>query len=91
MAGVADFAVFDEPYRLSGTIARMDYPDLKEYSVAWTRVCGKGQVYYFSLAHTEEAFETAGFRLLLANSVEWARDVIGLASKASQSKDEQGL
>lgn len=35
---------------------------------------GEG-VYYLSLSHTEEAFETDGFRVFLMNDVEWAARV----------------
>lgn len=75
-AGVGDFTVFDEPYQVEcdgvAVLARMDHPDLEEYPVAWTKRYGKGRVYYLSLGHTEEAFETDGFRSLLVNGVEWA-------------------
>lgn len=75
-ASVGGFTVFDEPYQVEcddvDVLARMDHPDLEEYPVAWTNSYGEGRVYYLSLGHTEEVFETDGFRSLLVNGVEWA-------------------
>lgn len=76
-ANVGDFTVFDEPYQVEcdddvDVLARMDHPDLEAYPMAWTKRYGEGRVYYLSLGHTEEVFETDGFRSLLVNGVEWA-------------------
>jgi type 1 glutamine amidotransferase len=74
--GVADFSVFDEPYRLDvddgvTVLARMDHPDLDDYPVVWTND-SRGRVAYVSLGHTDEAFEHEAVRRLLRNAVDWA-------------------
>jgi uncharacterized protein len=75
-AEIENFTVFDEPYQVEyedvHVLARMEHPDLDEYPVAWTKPYGKGRVFYLSLGHTEEAFDTDGFRALLRNGIEWA-------------------
>ncbi|MFB6075167.1 MAG: ThuA domain-containing protein [Haloarculaceae archaeon] len=76
--GVDDFRVFDEPYQVTAdddvaVLARMAHPDLEEYPVVWTNPAA-GRVAYVSLGHTEDAFETEGFRRLLRNAVAWAAE-----------------
>jgi hypothetical protein len=76
-ANVDDFTVFDEPYQVEcdddvRVLAQMDHPDLDEYPVAWTKSFGEGRVFYLSLGHTEDVFQTEGFRSLLHNGIDWA-------------------
>ena len=77
--GVEDFSVYDEPYQVEydedvRVLARMDHPDLEAYPVAWTKPYGDGRVYYLSLGHTAEAFDSDEFRTLLRNGIDWAAD-----------------
>lgn len=80
--GVADFSVYDEPYRVEHdaarvtVLARMDHPDpgMDDYPVAWTREVGDGRVCYASLGHTTDAFEHEQYRRLLRNAIEWVAD-----------------
>jgi type 1 glutamine amidotransferase len=78
-AGVADFEVYDEPYELRmepdagiHLLADMEHPDMDGMPVAWTRREGDGRVFYCSLGHTDEAFETEAFQRLLTQGVHWA-------------------
>ena len=78
-AGMSDFELYDEPYQVDwdedvSVHGRMDHQDLDDYPVLWTKSHGDGRVCYLSLGHTQEAFETEGFRDLLRNAVEWAAD-----------------
>ncbi|WP_247002369.1 ThuA domain-containing protein [Halosolutus gelatinilyticus] len=75
-AGVDDFEVFDEPYRVAvdeevTVLAEMDHPDLRSYPVAWVRLNGDGRVCYVSLGHTDESLRHDGTRRLLRNAVSW--------------------
>ena len=77
--GVDAFEVYDEPYQVEwddhvAVLARMDHPDLDDYPVVWENPAPAGRVCYLSLGHTDEAFETDGFRRLLRNAVGWAAD-----------------
>lgn len=77
-AGVSEFSVFDEPYQVETddhltVLARMDHPDLTDYPVAWVNP-DYDRVAYVSLGHTDEAFETDGFRAMLRNAVAWAAE-----------------
>lgn len=79
-AGVDDFEVYDEPYQVDwnddvAVHARMNHPDLDDYPVLWTKPYGSGRVCYLSLGHTDDAFESNGFRDLLRNAVEWTAAV----------------
>lgn len=75
-AGVEDFTVFDEPYRVDVSdditvLARMDHPDLDAYPIVWVREHGEGRVCYISIGHTEEVLETTETRQLIRNALAW--------------------
>jgi type 1 glutamine amidotransferase len=77
--GVTDFEVYDEPYELRmepeadiHLLAEMEHPDMDGMPVAWTRSEGAGRVFYCSLGHTDEAFESEAFQRLLTQGVRWA-------------------
>ncbi|MFH5801415.1 ThuA domain-containing protein [Haladaptatus sp. CMAA 1911] len=76
-ADVEDFVTFDEPYQVEydddvRVIATMDHPDLEAYPVAWVKTYGEGRVFYLSLGHTDDVFDSDPFETILSNGIEWA-------------------
>jgi type 1 glutamine amidotransferase len=71
-----DFTVFDEPYNLRwnddvNVLARMDHSELGDVPVVWTRTEGDGRVCYYSLGHTNSAFEQQSFQQLVTRAIRW--------------------
>lgn len=77
--GLADYTVFDEPYRFGWdrvdevhVLAKLRHREMGEVPVAWTKPYGDGRVFYVSTGHTNEACENRTFQSLVARGVEWA-------------------
>ncbi|MFW6437025.1 MAG: ThuA domain-containing protein [Halococcoides sp.] len=72
---LADFRVYDEPYRVETddvrVLARMDHPEVGDQPVAWVQAVGDGRSFYSSLGHTRRSFE-GGPLALLGAGVRWA-------------------
>jgi type 1 glutamine amidotransferase len=45
-------------------------PD-KDQAIAWSKMYGKGRVFYSSLGHTKEAFDNPDIRKMYLESVKW--------------------
>lgn len=48
----------------------------KDFAVAWTKMYGKGRVYYSTLGHVEENWDDPSFQKMYAGAIKWA---LGLA------------
>lgn len=76
-AGVEDFDVHDEiywGYRVGADViplATTDHPKSGN-PLMWARTEGQSRVVYLLLGHGPRAYETPGYRRLVANSLRWA-------------------
>lgn len=77
-AGLDDFGVEDEPYRLDvdeglSVLARMDESgELEGMPVTWVKPYGEGRVFYCSLGHTEDALTHPTVRSMFSRGTRWA-------------------
>jgi hypothetical protein len=81
-AGVEDFTVHDEPYRVEHdddvtVFARMDHPENGDVPVAWAKPYGDGRSVYCSLGHDASALTAPGTRRLLTRGLRWSVGQIG--------------
>jgi type 1 glutamine amidotransferase len=43
-----------------------------DFAVAWSKVYGKGRVFYSTLGHTEEAWQDPDVRTMYFEAIKWA-------------------
>ena len=63
---------------LSLDTSRLDYANNprvhradRDFAVAWTKMYGKGRVFYSTLGHTTEAFEDPDIRKMYFEAIKW--------------------
>ena len=66
--------------RLDASKVNLDNPRVhrtdKDFAVAWTKMYGKGRVYYSTLGHVEENWDDPKFQQMYAGAIKWALGLI---------------
>ena len=60
-----------DPNRLDYNNPRVHRPD-HDFAVAWSKMYGKGRVFYSTLGHTEEAWSDPDIRTMYFEAIKWA-------------------
>jgi uncharacterized protein len=61
-----------DPSKLVYANNRNVHRDDHDFAVAWTKMYGKGRVFYSTLGHTEEAWDDPDIQKMYFEAVKWA-------------------
>lgn len=59
----------------------------RDFAVAWSKMYGKGRVFYSTLGHTEEAWEDPDMRTMYSEAIKWA---LGMTEGSTASHPKPG-